>query len=248
MTGHPLYDRAALYDAAFSWDAADEADFYDRTLGAGRVLDVGCGTGRVLSALAARGRDAVGLELNPSMAGRARARGLAVVVGDMRAFTLDAPVDAAFSHLSTFRYLLADRDVAAHLDAVAAALPARGARYAIDHDLVGPDFDVDHPGQSWTAAGPGGVTVHASWRAVGAPRGDVVREECVLRAGGEIVRVSEDLRAWTLDGLTRAIDAHGAFRIDRWFAPPFEVAPPFRPVPWTPVDETRRVVTLLVRR
>lgn len=250
MTSHPLYDRAALYEAAFSWDAAPEAAFYAGVLGPGRLLDVGCGTGRVLAALVAAGREATGLELSPAMATIAQARGLDVTVGDMRAFTLPRPADGAFSHLSTFRYLLTDADVRAHLDAMAAALPARGALYAIDHDLVGRDFDPAHPGQTWCARGPGGVEITATWRALGAPRGGVVREECVLRAGGEEVRHAEDLRAWTLDGFVRAIEAHGAFAIDAdagWFAPPFEIAAPFRPVPWVPRDETRRVVTVLRR-
>lgn len=253
MTAHPLYDRAALYEAAFSWDAGPEAAFYGEVLGPGRLLDVGCGTGRVLAALAALGRDVVGLELSDAMAARARARGLDVVVGDMRRFRLDRPADGAFSHLSTFRYLLDDRDVAAHLDAMAAALPVRGARYAIDHDLVGPDFDPDHPGQTWTMPGPADATgrrvpVTACWRALGAPRGGSVREECVVRRGDEIVRHEEDLRAWTVAGFTRAIDDHGAFAVDRWYEPPFEISAPFRPVPWTPVERTGRVVTLLRRR
>jgi SAM-dependent methyltransferase len=247
MAAHPLYDRAALYEAAFSWDPAPEAAFYDAVLGPGRILDIGCGTGRVLGALAARGRDAVGFDRSAAMVARARARGLAAFVADMRDFALARPCAAALSHLSTFRYLLEDRDVAAHLDAVAAALPARGARYAIDHDLVGADFDPAHPGQTWRARA-GGLEVEATWRVVGAPRGGLLREEALFRAEAVEVRVEEELRAWTLAGFERAIAAHGAFAIERWYAPPFEVAAPFAAEPWTPRDETRRVVTVLARR
>lgn len=255
MTSHPIYDRASLYEAAFAWDAAPEAEFYGRVLGPGRILDVGCGTGRVLAALAACGREVTGLELSPAMAGIASARGLDVVVGDMRTFRLPRPADGAFSHLSTFRYLASDGDVAAHLDAMAAALPRAGSRYAIDHDLVGRDFDTDHPGQTWHARGPGGVAIRATWRALGAPvegSGEThgarfVREEFSVAAGADVFRHDELLRAWTADELSAAVARHGAFAVDAWFAAPFEIAAPFRPVPWTPCDFTGRVVTVLRR-
>jgi SAM-dependent methyltransferase len=44
-----------------------------------RVLEVGCGTGRFLAHLAAQGHDAVGLDISPRMARRARRRGGVVV-------------------------------------------------------------------------------------------------------------------------------------------------------------------------
>jgi SAM-dependent methyltransferase len=251
---HPLYDRADLYDLAFSWDPALEAAFYADLLGPGRLLDVGCGTGRILAALAARGRLVIGLERSEAMAAAARARGLEVVIGDMCDFRLGGARGAAFcdgalSHLSTFRYLLEDAHVRAHLDAMAAALPARGARYAIDHDLVGRDYNPAHPGQRWTVRA-GGFDVTASWRALGFPRNGRVLEEAWIRVtGAGELRHIEELRAWTLHEFVRAIECHGAFEIERWFAAPFEVAAPFRPVPWAPRDdETRRVVTVLRRR
>ena len=45
------------------------------------MLELACGTGRVAAALGA-----VGLDLDPAMARRAAARGVPVVVGDMRSF------------------------------------------------------------------------------------------------------------------------------------------------------------------
>jgi SAM-dependent methyltransferase len=241
-----LYEAAELYDVAFSWDAAPEAAFYDRVLPAGPLLDVGCGTGRVLAALVARGRAASGLEASEAMAALARARGLCVTVGDMRRFGGLGPYAGALSHLSTFRYLMTDADVTAHLDAMAAALPAAGARYAIDHDLIGPDYDPAHPGQTWTGR-RGDLEVTATWRALSL-EGDVAREEAFLAGGGVELRVVETLRAWTLEGFGAAIAAHRAFAIAEWWAPPFEIAAPFVPVPWTPRAETRRVVTILERR
>ena len=51
--------------------AHGEADFLD-TLGAGAVLDAGCGTGRLAIELAHRGRDVVGVDLDVDMVDRAR--------------------------------------------------------------------------------------------------------------------------------------------------------------------------------
>lgn len=49
-------------------------------LGAGQVLDVGCGTGRVAAALAERGLSVLGIEPDARMAELARARGIPVEV------------------------------------------------------------------------------------------------------------------------------------------------------------------------
>ncbi|MFA9200341.1 MAG: methionine biosynthesis protein MetW, partial [Cypionkella sp.] len=47
-----------------------------------RVLDIGCGSGELMAALAARGCDARGMEIDPALVERCVARGLSVVQGD----------------------------------------------------------------------------------------------------------------------------------------------------------------------
>ena len=73
--------RGDEYDARWARLAAEgesvhgEADLVDALLrehGGRRVLDAGCGTGRVAIELAARGYDAVGMDLDPGMLGAAR--------------------------------------------------------------------------------------------------------------------------------------------------------------------------------
>ena len=65
-----------------------------------RVLDLGCGTGHLTAAIAARGCDVIGLDADESMVARAREQypGLRFEVGDAHAFTLDEPVEAVFSN------------------------------------------------------------------------------------------------------------------------------------------------------
>ncbi len=48
-----------------------------------RVLELGCGTGRILSRVAPVAREAIGVDLSPHMAEHARARGLDVRVGSV---------------------------------------------------------------------------------------------------------------------------------------------------------------------
>lgn len=70
------------YDARWERLAAEghnphgEADFVDSLLGgSGRVLDAGCGTGRLAVELARRGYEAVGVDVDSEMISGARAKG-----------------------------------------------------------------------------------------------------------------------------------------------------------------------------
>ena len=72
----------------------DDVDWLAALAGGGRVLELGCGTGRVAAALADRGADVVGLDLDPVMLGRAPRRpGLSLVCGDMQAFAFHTAFD-----------------------------------------------------------------------------------------------------------------------------------------------------------
>jgi 2-polyprenyl-3-methyl-5-hydroxy-6-metoxy-1,4-benzoquinol methylase len=85
--------------AAEGDDLAGEARFLDALLTRGsRVLDAGCGTGRLSGALQARGHEVVGVDVDPALIEAAEADhpGPHYVVADLAELALDQdPFDAA---------------------------------------------------------------------------------------------------------------------------------------------------------
>jgi 2-polyprenyl-3-methyl-5-hydroxy-6-metoxy-1,4-benzoquinol methylase len=85
--------------AAEGDDLAGEARFLDALLTRGsRVLDAGCGTGRLSGALQARGHEVVGVDIDPALIEAAEADhpGPHYVVADLAELALDQdPFDAA---------------------------------------------------------------------------------------------------------------------------------------------------------
>jgi SAM-dependent methyltransferase len=72
--------------------------------GARRVLELGCGTGRLLARIHAPVR--MGVDISPAMLAQARRRGLAVVHADAQALPFaDAGFDAILAPRGLFRYL-----------------------------------------------------------------------------------------------------------------------------------------------
>ena len=89
------YIEPSLYDVAYAWHTADIPFWVERAKQAkGPVLEVGCGTGRVLIPTLRAGVDAEGLDLHPGMLEvlkqKAAAAGLTAQVhpADMRDFTM----------------------------------------------------------------------------------------------------------------------------------------------------------------
>ncbi len=89
------YVDPALYDVVYSWYQDDLAFYVDLAKASrGPVLEVACGTGRILLPTAAAGVDIDGIDLEPAMIARLKAKADAaglkvkVAVADMRDFTM----------------------------------------------------------------------------------------------------------------------------------------------------------------
>jgi SAM-dependent methyltransferase len=126
-------DPAAWYDVLNPWGPSD--DFYlGLVMGAGRVLDVGCGTGTLLH----RARDAghggrlCGLDPDPAMLDQARVRtDVEWVLADAASAAWDREFGLAVMASHAFQELVGDDELCQSLRAIRAAL-CDGGRFAFE--------------------------------------------------------------------------------------------------------------------
>jgi SAM-dependent methyltransferase len=173
--------EAAWYDVFNPWGTSD--DFYlDLVMSAGRVLDVGCGTGTLLRRARDEGHPGRLCGLDPDQARLARAKerdGVEWVLGDAASMTWDREFDLAVMTGHAFQELVADDVVHVSLTAIRDAL-ADGGRFVFEtRDPRGRPWE-GWDGMSFTATNPddGGV-VAVSYQ--------------VLDVTGDVVKTSETM-------------------------------------------------------
>lgn len=187
---------ARLYDA-FPF-AADIPLYQDLVVAeGGRVLEIACGTGRVLVPLAQAGHRVVGLDASPHMLAITREKlaqsgpevreRVRLIEGDMRSFDAGGPFDLAIIAVKSFAYLTERADQLRALRAVAAHLRPGG--------LLA--LDLLNPSPEWVSEAPGslrqdlvqevaawGITVARTEAVVSNDRATQVR---VIRSAYELV-------------------------------------------------------------
>ena len=208
-----LYEHDAdIYDIAFDWDVSEDVAWMLERLGADcrSVLEPGCGSGRIVEALARRGVAAVGIDRSSRMIELARLRlqrldAASVVLADITDFSLGRSFDGAVCPINTLLHL-SPTDLTRHLEAMAAHLRP-GARYLIQLALYGP-----HPqlrASRWEIS-RGDTKLEITWATehVEPPR---LRQRSVIdvTAGsraGEVFDETHELTAWTPDEWSAAIE------------------------------------------
>lgn len=141
------YDHPQYFDMLFRDETDAEVEFFEKAFAkiakrkVKRLLEPGCGSGRLVVEMARRGYDVTGLDLSDPMLRYVR-RQLSrkklqarTVIGDMTRMELDQKYDAAFCTFNTFRHLLTERDAESHLRSVANHLN-RGGIYILGLHLI----------------------------------------------------------------------------------------------------------------
>lgn len=156
------YDDPALYDHEYRRRRQDVA-FYRRLArdllgGAGRILELACGSGRVTTALLRDGHEVVGLDLSPAMLERAASRvaklgrsarsRATLLQGDVRDFALGARFPLVIMAFNSFEHLYTRGEVAACLARVRDHLE-EGGRFAFDVQVPNLQWLVRDPSKRW---------------------------------------------------------------------------------------------------
>jgi len=174
-------ELAALYDLFCAWDQRDDLELYlPLVLSAGRVLDVGCGTGMLLRQTRQAGHAGRLCGLDPAAAMRAVARtepDVEWVEGDLVTMAFDQEFDLVVMTGHAFQVLTGDGELRAALTAIARALAGNGM-FA---------FETRHPlARTWEQWIPANATEVAD------PSGLVYRQshQVELPVTGELVSFS----------------------------------------------------------
>ena len=152
LANSEVYRHPRYYAIGYRWNTDAECDFIEACLErydsrtastdgidaskqktfARRLLDIGCGAGRHVTELARRGHELTGMDLSPEMIAfveaetKKHALPVTAAVGDLRTMSIAGVYDAAFCFMDTFRFLLTNDEIVAHLRAVAGLLVPGG--------------------------------------------------------------------------------------------------------------------------
>lgn len=200
------YDYPQYFDMAFRDQTRLEADFIEaacRKYGAGpvrRLLEPGCGTGRLVAELAARGYNLTGLDLSRASLAYLRRRlarrrlSATLLEADMADFRLARRVDAAYSTANTFRHLLTQSAARRHLECVARCLRPGGI-YVLGFHLL-PLWAPEQCTERWTAR-HGRTRLAVTLRVVKTERQrrlEMLRTSLLVRNGERQFRLRHDFQ------------------------------------------------------
>jgi len=132
------YDHPEYYDIAFQAYTQPEADFIEAAcrkycgFRVRRLLEPACGTGRLITALAARGYELSGFDVSQPALRYLRRRlarcrlNAETFEAEMSNFWIGQAADAAYCVVNTFRHLLTEQAAHGHLECVARSLRVGG--------------------------------------------------------------------------------------------------------------------------
>ena len=212
------YDYPQYFDMLFREETPIEVEFFEAAFAryatgkVKRLFEPGCGSGRLVVALAAKGYDVTGLDLSDAMLDymrrklRRRKLVAGTIKGDMSDFRFDRPFDAAFCTFNTFRHLLTEKDAVAHFRCLASCLRPGGI-YLLGMHLT-PEEDYEAVVERFTIR-QAGTTLKTT---ISVPETDAQKRLETLRVklhakrkSGETIRIQSEfpLRLYTPTQLKR---------------------------------------------
>jgi len=154
------YDYPQYCDIAFQAYTQREADFIEAAcrkycrFDVRRFLEPACGSGRLLTGLAARSYQVTGFDISQPALSYLRRRltrrrlRAETFEAEMSDFRLGRPVDAAYCTISTFRHLLTEQAARGHLECIADSL-RQGGIYVLGLHLLPLGVDKEDA-ECWT--------------------------------------------------------------------------------------------------
>lgn len=146
------YDHPHYFDLCFRDETAAEVKFFEQaferftTRKVKRLLEPGCGSGRLVVEMASRGYDVTGLDLSQPMLDymskelKKKQLSAAAVLGDMTAMKFKKKFDSAFCTFNTFRHMIDEANALKHLRSVADNVK-QGGLYILGFHLIPMDAD-----------------------------------------------------------------------------------------------------------
>ncbi len=210
------YDHPYYYDLGFQDETEQEACFLRSVLerfgrpGARRILEAGCGTGRLVIRLAELGYEVAGFDLNQRaldfLHDRLQSKGLEAEFfqADMASFRVSRKFDMVINPLNTFRHLLTEQEALGHLQSAVAALK-EGGLFVLGMHIMPHDADMECI-ERWRAS-EGSTKVSYTLRVLSWDRKrriERLRISMLIRRAAEReqrVRAEMDLRTYNLSQL-----------------------------------------------
>ena len=169
------YDHPQYFDMVFRDETPAEVAFFEQAFErfavgpVRKLLEPGCGSGRLVAAMVGKGYELTGLDLSEPMLKylerrlKRRKQSATLVQGDMTNMSLDETFDAAFCTFNTFRHLMTEADAVAHLRSVADHVRVGGI-YILGFHIIPLDADPEST-ERWTAE-HGGTKVHVTLKVI----------------------------------------------------------------------------------
>lgn len=215
------YDYPQYFDMVFRDETAAEVEFFlaaferfaDGTVK--RVFEPGCGSGRLVTAMASAGFDVTGIDLNvPSLnylRRKLKRRELTATLTQADFTNLELPgiFDAAFCTFNTFRHLTDEKSAISHLKSVATQLRS-GGLYILGLHIIPLDAEKQCI-ERWKAS-HGVTTVNVTLRVTDFNRRKRIEQIHVVltaRSPGKTIRCRTDfpLRLYTVKQFLQTLAA-----------------------------------------